>query len=145
MSLVRWQPLSNEMSCLQAEMNHLFGRLPDDSWPRLASAYPAVNIWEDDNNVYAEAELPGLTQDQLQIFISEGNLLSIQGERKPCEMPKEVWHRQERGFGKFNRMLELPMPVDADKVQAKFEHGVLLLTMPKSAAAMPRRITVHGE
>jgi HSP20 family protein len=144
MSLVRWQPLWSEMTGLQSEMNRLFGRLSDDSWPTLASAYPAVNVWEDDDNVYAEAELPGLTPDQLEVFVSEGNLLSIQGERKPCETPRDVWHRQERGFGKFNRALQLPVPVDADKVQARFEHGVLLLTMPKSAAAKPRLITVQG-
>ena len=145
MALVRWQRLSNELSDLQIEMNYLLGRPTEDSWPTLARAYPAVNVWEDDDNVYVEAELPGLTQEQLQIFVNEGSLLSIQGERKPCETPKDVWHRHERGFGKFNRVLQLPVPVDADKVQAKFEHGVLLLTMPKSAAAKPRRITVHGE
>ena len=80
MLLVRLQPLSNEMTCSQNEMNRLFGRFTDDSWPTLASAYPAVNGWEDENNVYAEAELPGLTQDQMHIFVSEGNFLSIQGE-----------------------------------------------------------------
>ena len=143
--LVHLQPWSNEMTCLQNEMNRLSGWFTDGSWPTLANAYPAINVWEDDNIVYAEAELPGLTQDQLQIVVSEGNLLSIHGERKPCETAKGVWHRQERGFGKFNRVLQLPVPVEADKVQAKFERGVLLLTMPKSAAAKPRRITVQGE
>ena len=145
MTLVRWQRLSNELTDLQAEMNYLCGRPTAASWPTLARAYPAVNVWEDDDNVYVEAEVPGLTQEQLQIFVGEGSLLSIQGERLPCKTPGDVWHRQERGFGKFNRVLQLPAPVDADKVQAKFEHGVLLLTMPKSAAAKPRRITVRGE
>ena len=145
MMLVRWEPLWNEMTRPQNDMNRLLGQFANDTWPTLANAYPTVNVWEDDNNVYTEAELPGLTQDQLQIFVSEGNLLSIQGERKPCETAKGVWHRQERGFGKFNRGLQLPVSVDADKVQAKFEHGVLLVTLPKSAAAKPRRITVQGE
>ena len=65
MALVRWQRLSNELTDLQTEMNYLFGRPTEDSWPTLARAYPAVNIWEDDDNVYVEAELPGLTQDPI--------------------------------------------------------------------------------
>ncbi|HMC87905.1 MAG TPA: Hsp20/alpha crystallin family protein, partial [Gemmataceae bacterium] len=72
MALVRWQRLSNELSDLQIEMNYLLGRPTEDSWPTLARAYPAVNVWEDDDNVYVEAELPGLTQEQLQIFVNEG-------------------------------------------------------------------------
>jgi len=83
--------------------------------------------------------------DQLEIYVREGNQLSIQGERQPCAPEKGVWHRQERGFGKFNRAIELPVAVDADKVEARFEHGVLHVKLPKSESAKPRRILVKGE
>jgi HSP20 family protein len=56
-----------------------------------------------------------------------------------------VWHRQERGFGKFARSLTLPFNVNADKVDAKFENGVLLVKLPKHESARPRKITVKGE
>src|SRR5271155_5633413 len=103
MSRVRMQPmLWSEMNQLQERMTDLFDRLAGGStWPTLAPSYPAVNVWEDDNNLYAEAELPGVSQDQLNVYVSEGNLLSIQGERQACDR-KEVWHRQERGLGKFS-------------------------------------------
>jgi HSP20 family protein len=56
-----------------------------------------------------------------------------------------VWHRQERGFGEFTRVITLPVPVDADKVTARLEHGVLTLTTAKSAAAKPKKIAVKAE
>jgi HSP20 family protein len=112
--------------------------------PGLANAYPPVNLWEDDNNVYVEAELPGLAREQLEIYVNEGNRLTFQGERKPFEA-KGVWHRLERGFGRFGRTVELPAPVEADKVEARFEQGVLFVTLPKSVVARPRRITVKSD
>ncbi len=58
--------------------------------------------------------------------------------------PNAIWHRQERGFGKFTRQVTLPSLVDADKVEAKYENGVLYLTLPKSEAAKPRKIIVKS-
>lgn len=133
--------LANEWNRLQREM----GGLLRHPWPALAQAFPLVNLWEDANNFYAEAELPGLAQDQVEIYVTEGNQLTLQGERKPAELPQGTWHRQERGFGKFSRVLTLPAPVDADKVEARLTNGVLFVTLPKSASARPRQITVKAE
>jgi HSP20 family protein len=132
---------------LHNEVNRLFGQFGGGgtAWPALARSYPAMNIWEDDNNIFAEAELPGMTQDQLEIYVTEGNLLTVQGERKPAELANMAWHRRERGTGKFSRTLTLPTNVDADKVEAKLEQGILHVTLPKSAAARPRKIAVKGE
>ena len=143
MALVRWQPLWNEMQRFQNQVNELFNRY--GTAPGLSYSYPALNVWADDENLYVEAELPGMTQDQLNIFVSEGNQLTISGERKPCNVPNGTWHRQERGFGKFSRSVTLPVLVDADKVEARLEQGVLTLTLPKSEEAKPRRIQVKGE
>jgi HSP20 family protein len=150
MLATRWSPFSNlwsEMDRLQREMNQLFSDWGVDQtgWRSLATTYPALNIWEDADHLYVEAELPGLKLEDLVIHVTQGNQLSIQGERRPCGPEKGVWHRQERGFGKFARTVTLPIPVDADKVVARFEHGVLSLTLPKSEAAKPRRIPVKAE
>jgi len=147
MVLSRWQPLlTGEFHRLHNEVNRLFNLgAGGAAWPALARSYPAMNIWEDDNNIYAEAELPGMTQDQLEIYVTEGNLLTVQGERKPLEHPDMVWHRRERGSGKFSRTLTLPTNVDADKVEARLEHGILHVTLPKTAAARPRKIAVKGD
>ena len=82
-----------------------------------------------------------MQQDQLQIFVTEGNQLTIQGERKPLD-EKGIWHRQERGFGNFVRVLTLPVQVNADRVDARFENGVLLIKLAKHEAAKPRKIAV---
>jgi HSP20 family protein len=109
------------------------------------AAFPPVNVWEDGDAFHVEAELPGLTQEQLQLSVTNRNQLTLQGERLPAEADKGRWHRRERGFGRFQRLLKLPAPVDADKIEATFENGVLHVTLPKAEEARPRRISVKGE
>ena len=94
---------------------------------------------------HAEADLPGLDPAKIEVTVNEGNQLTIQGERPATEVPGAVWVRQERPFGKFVRSITLPALVDADRVEAKYENGVLRLTLPKHEAAKPRKIVVKGE
>lgn len=112
--------------------------------PVIASCGPPVNLWEDENNVYAELDVPGVDAAKLEVSIMEGNQLTIQGERTAVESENAVWHRKERYFGKFTRNVELPSLVDANKVEAKYDAGVLKLTMPKADTAKPRKIEVKG-
>jgi HSP20 family protein len=118
-------------------------RLAGGNHPVFTSSYPRVNIWGDSDKVYAEAELPGMQLDHLEIYVTDENQLTIQGERRQLELDKGVWYGQERGFGQFSRTILLPVKVDADKVEARFEQGVLLVTLPKNEAAKPRRISVN--
>ena len=80
----------------------------------------------------------------LDVFVTEGNQLTIQGERKAPELKGSAWVRQERPFGRFTRVIGLPSLVDADKVEATYESGVLRLTLPRSEAAKPRKIEVKA-
>jgi HSP20 family protein len=144
MQASRWQPFSwRPLREFQEELLSVRERFAAGDRPALASSYPPVNIWGDSNKVYAEAELPGMQLDHLEIYVTEGNLLTIQGERRQRDLDKGVWYGQERGFGQFSRTIMLPVIVDADKVEARFEHGVLLVTLPKNEAAKPRRISVN--
>jgi HSP20 family protein len=148
--LTRWSPLNNtwrEFHRLHDEMNRLFGRYAADrdNGPAFAVSYPALNVWEDANHIYVEAELPGMEMNDLEIVISGDNQLSLKGERKPPELDNATWHRQERGFGAFSRVITLPIAVNADRVSAEFQHGVLTITLPKNEAAKPRRIPIKGE
>jgi HSP20 family protein len=140
----RWQPLGMvwpEMNRLQEEMEHRLGRLVMNDPRRLAhSVYPPLNLWEDDNNLYVEAELPELELTDLEIFVKGDNQLSIKGERKQPERENGTWHRRERGYGGFSRMGLLPQYVDSDKVTAEFRHGVLTITLPKRKEAKARRV-----
>jgi HSP20 family protein len=150
MRATRWQPANsvwNQLQQLQQEMNHLFSRWGEDGgrWLGLAGGFPAVNVWEDADRVFVEAELPGLDLKDLEIYVTGGNQLTLKGERKPVTPEKGVWHRQERTFGSFSRTLTLPFNVDADKVDARFENGVLLVSLPKHESSKPRKITVKGQ
>ena len=132
---------------VQGEMNKLLESWGPD-FPRqfaLVTSFPPVNVREDADAFHVEAEVPGLTQEQVQISVTHRNQLTIQGERLADEGLKGRWHRRERGFGRFQRVLKLPVPVDADKVEAKLESGVLYLTLPKAEEARPRRISVKAE
>jgi HSP20 family protein len=143
-----WEPFSNlwgELNRFRSEMDRLFESFGFGTvgWPRLGGAYPTVNVWEDSDNVYAEAELPGMELNDLEIYVTGGNQLTIRGERKEPSVANGVWHRQERGFGTFHRVLTLPVDVDADKVEGKLCNGVLTITMPK--CQKPRRIAVKAD
>ena len=150
MMTTAWEPFTNmlgELNRFRNQMDRLFESygFDDVGWPGLAVAYPPVNIWDDNENVYAEAELPGLQLNDLEIYVTGGNQLTVKGERKEPAVEKGVWHRQERGFGAFTRVITLPMAVNSDKIEAKFCNGVLTITMPKDEAAKPRRIMVLAE
>jgi len=101
-----------------------------------------VNVWQDEHAVHVEADLPGLDPAKIDVTVREGTELTVSGERTAPATPNTVWQRQERPFGQFARVVGLPALVDADKVEAKYEAGVLRLTLPKSEAAKPRKIAV---
>jgi HSP20 family protein len=144
----RWQsfnPVWNQFHQFQDEMNRLFDRWGNGSSFAGPTGFPALNVWEDGEEVFVEAELPGLNLKDLEIYVTGGNQLIIKGERKPSVPERGVWHRQERVFGAFNRSLTLPFPVDADKVDARLENGVLQLKLSKHESARPRKIPVKAE
>jgi len=143
MLATRFDPWT-EMNRLGREMDRLFGRGGAVGSQRLGvGVYPALNLWEDDDNLYAEAELPGFCLDDLEIYVT-GSQLTIKGERRPPEHDGGTWHRQERSYGKFSRAIELPGEVDGDHVSAEFKNGVLTITLSKSEAIKPRRIEVKA-
>lgn len=146
MNRVRRNPLGvvfSEVNAMQDEFARLFNRVaPYAASTAAGVAGPLLNVWEDENALYVEADLPGVDPAKLDVTVTEGNHLTIQGERPAPEVGGAVWVRQERPAGKFARAVGLPALVDADKVEAKYEHGVLRLTLPKHEAAKPRKIAV---
>lgn len=142
MLATRWEPLT-QMNRLRRDMDRLFdhwGESRPQQYSR--STFPPLNLWENDDNMFVEAELPGFGLDDLEIMVTGGNQLSIQGERKAPELEGGTWHRRERGFGSFSRLIELPGHVDSEKVSAEFKHGILTITLPKREEVKPRRIEV---
>jgi len=142
LSRLTMNPVWRSLHDMQHEMNRLFDRYGNHAFGLVES--PALNLWEENDALYLEAELPGLALEDLEIFVTGHNQLTVKGERKPPVVEKGVQHRQERGFGKFTRSLTLPFAVDENKVEARFENGVLKVRLPKHEAAMPRKINIKS-
>jgi len=132
-----------EFNRLQSEMDQLFGRRSRGSLGAQAG-FPATNLYEDNDNLYVESEIPGMSLDEFELFVNESNQLTLQGERKEPNGSGGTRHRQERRFGRFSRLIALPCTVDGDATTAEYTNGVLRITLPKKPEAKPRRINVSA-
>jgi HSP20 family protein len=128
-----------ELRRLQRDMNRLFGG--SSGWT--AREYPSVNLWRDGQDVVLTAEVPGVEAEDLDISVQD-NSLTLRGIRRAVALAEdETYHRQERGSGDFVRTVQLPFEVDADKVQAQLEKGILRLTLPRAEIDKPKKIAVR--
>jgi HSP20 family protein len=131
----------NPFQELQKQMNDLFGTFFDDS-PSLLAARdkygaftPKFDISESDKAIDLSAELPGIEEKDIDISV-EKNILSIAGEKRFEEEKKEKnYHLTERSYGSFRRSFSLPDGIAVDKIEAKFNNGVLTMHLPKTEAA----------
>jgi HSP20 family protein len=145
MALVRYDPLG--IGQLQNEINRLFSVFGDwDSTGATAAWVPPVDIHEYDDRFELYMDLPGVDPANVDITLENG-VLTVSGERPaPAKDANDAENgtarRTERGHGRFYRRFVLPDTVDSDRVQATDRHGVLELTIPKQAKALPRRIKV---
>lgn len=135
-----WAPYQD----LRRQIDQLFDAFAGFNGGTRAPAYPPVNIWEEGDTLYLEAELPGVKQEDLEIS-AIGRELTLRGRRDGREGQDVSYHRQERGVGEFTRVLTLPVEVESDRIEAALKDGVLTLTMPKVEAAKARKIKVRAE
>jgi len=105
--------------------------------------FPPINVWEDGDDLFVEAELPGMKSESLDITVV-GDELTLKGERPDQAQDGLTYHRRERGTGAFTRVVRLPVEVDANQVNAALNNGVLLITLPKSEAAKPKKVKVKA-
>lgn len=128
-------------------MRRQFDRLADvwSGAPRrsvAAGVFPLVNVTEDVNKFFVRVELPGVQSEALDIQAT-GKTITISGERKITEDNANArYHRREREPGKFSRVLAMPSEIDADRIEAKLEDGILTVVIPKAEAAKPRQIKI---
>lgn len=116
------------------------------SWPDPGISIPPVDLVERNGGYELQAELPGLTEDQIEVKLSNG-MVTIKGEKSSERVEDEGdYHLRERSFGSFQRSFRVPQNVDADKIEARFDKGVLKISLPKSAAALQeeRKIDVKA-
>jgi HSP20 family protein len=147
MDLIRWNPW-NELVSLRERMNRVF----DDSLFRsdrrddlmaMGTWSPAVDMFEKDDQVVIKAELPGLEKKDISLDLTNG-VLTLKGERKhENEVKEENYYRREMSCGKFIRSFSLPGDVDADKIKAEFQNGLLTVEVPKPEEYKPKQIPVN--
>ena len=108
-----------------------------------ARMFPLVNVTQDGDNFYVRAELPGVKATDLSVSVVDSKL-SISGKRDvPAEGENVSYHRREREGGAFSRSIELPSPVDRERVEAHFQDGVLSIVIPLAEETKPRQIPVQ--
>lgn len=153
--MIRWRigrdPLWNELDNLQRRMDGLLNAIsswrPPAELPLWSSArlFPLLNVSDTGTQYVVTAEIPGIKTEDLDIKI-EGDTLTIKGERKAVDGGQNAsYHRRERALGVFQRSLTLPKTVDPDNVKATYKDGILTIVLTKSAAAVPRQITITSE
>ena len=134
-----WRPL-RDFARMQAEMDRLFHSANDSYAP----GFPPIDVYTKDDEAILSAELPGVPANDVEISVLD-DTVTIEATRAAEERPEEaVVHRQERGAGKFSRTVRLPFRIEAGAVDAHFENGVLVLTLPRAEADRPRRITIEA-
>ncbi len=144
MSLIRYNNRWNLLNSLQREMqNPNYSQLnDDDASVATANWAPSVDISENDEAFTLLADIPGVEPKDIEISMEKG-VLTVKGERSTENVEeKENYRRVERQSGQFYRRFTLPDSADADKIEAKSEHGVLRITIPKQEVAVSRRIEV---
>lgn len=136
------QTLMNPRTCvLPFDMFRSFAPMVDTNWPFTAWT-PPCDIYETEKEIVLKVELPEMRKEDVRVIL-DNNVLTLRGERKFDEtITRENYHRIERKYGEFIRIFSLPKFVDGTKVMAEFKEGMLTITLPKNATAMPRQIEV---
>ena len=138
----RFRSPLEELHRMRQQLDQLFEDAAAPHQRLSAGVFPLINLTEDKDNYYIRAELPGVKGEELDIQVT-GNNLGISGERKiAAEKEGAKYHRREREAGRFSRMIGLPGDINADKVNAKIENGILTVVVAKAEAAKPKQISV---
>lgn len=148
MAITRWRPFRDLLS-IQDEMNRLFddffGRpVTRAGWTEEAWC-PCVDVSETKDNVIINAEIPGMSKEDVKVSVQD-NILTLSGEKKQEREQKDAnYHRIERSYGSFSRSFTLPTSVQPDKVKATYKDGMLKITLPKSEEVKPKEIPIIVE
>ncbi len=142
MAILKWDPFK-ELQALQDRIDQLFEESLRGRELAAATWTPAVDIYETDDAIVLEAELPGMNEKDIEIKV-EDNVLTIRGERKFEEERKEEnYYRMERFYGAFQRSFTLPPNIKTDKIKAEYKKGILKVIMPKKEQAKPKQIKIE--
>ncbi len=147
MAIIRWEP-ARELQSVQSEINRLFNTLFDSPTPAATGNgvarrwIPAMDLVENEQDFVLRADLPGVSEADVKIELQD-RILTISGERKAeHEERKEGYYRVERSSGSFSRALTLPEGIEASKITASFDNGVLEVHVPKPEVRKPHKVEI---
>jgi HSP20 family protein len=145
MSVVRWEPF-RDLLTLQDRIKRAFeqtrGQHQTQAEEQLGTWAPAVDIYETEKEIVLKADLPGVSEKDVDIRV-ENNILTLRGERRfENEVKQDAYHRVERVYGTFARTFTLPNTLNPESIKASYENGVLLISMPKREEARPKQIKI---
>ena len=141
MSLIKWQPMK-EFERMERIFEDALARWGNGE-TEPGAWNPRVNVFEKDDEVIVEADLPGVKKEDIEVRL-ENHTLLLKGERQEdTEVKEDDYYRHERHYGHFVRTLALPNSVEAEDVKAKFKDGVLTLTLPKAEEARTKRVEIQ--
>ena len=138
-NLIRRDPDFGRLLNLSKDLSRMY-----DNEPIVENAgawMPAIDVIETEKDLQFVAEVAGLSKDDIDLTIAN-NVLTLTGEKKLVDDKNLTWHRNERRYGKFSRSFTLPNDVEVANVQARYENGLLYVTLPKSAAAIPQKVQI---
>jgi HSP20 family protein len=139
----RWFPLFDSgVDDIHRQIDRMFDRFLGSA-AVFGGGYPAINVQEDDERIVASVEIPGIDPAKVNVTVA-GDVMTVRGTRETLnEEQSRNARRRERPCGSFTREILLPVQVDADRVEATYEHGILGVVMPKAAQAKPKQIAVQ--
>jgi HSP20 family protein len=146
MVIERWRPF-RELEEMERRLDEVFGRpFRPTLWRRLPVEVrgwaPAIDVFEKEDKFVVKAELPGIKKEDIDVSVV-GDMLTIKGERKAeTEVKEEDYYCCERSYGSFFRSMALPSTVDAKKIEASYENGILKVTLPKAPEIKPKKVPV---
>jgi HSP20 family protein len=151
--LTRWEPfgglrrrrnLFGDLTDMQQEMNRLFDEFFGERRTGMSEGQwiPAVDVSENESEMVLRAELPGMTNDDIEVNLQD-NVLTLKGEKKQEKKEdKENFHRLERSYGSFTRSFSLPAGVKQEDIKATFKDGILEISLPKAEEEKPQKIAI---
>jgi HSP20 family protein len=146
-SAAGWRPLK-DLEDMERRFDEAFGRNWPSFWSQWSSGQgwlPSIDMFEKNGKFVVKAEIPGMNQEDISVSV-DGDVLNIKGEKKSeKEVKKEDYYQSECTYGSFSRSIPIPGSVDAGKITAEYEDGVLEVTMPKAAGVEPKKVSVSSK
>ena len=141
-TLVRWDPL-REAAAMHTELSRVMNGLLEGNGRQEQAWVPTLDVWETDDSVHYAFDLPGLSQDTINVEVEDGALTVSATRKRELKQEGDKFYRFERRFGTFSRSIGLPQGVSEEDIKASYVSGVLEISVPKPAQPTPKRIAVE--